>query len=295
MTRLRRLTRRTPRTPRTPRIPRTPKVVAIVVCTIALVLSGCSGSDDDAPVDPPSSAAPATSEPPQPPRRPRVGDCHRLSWDQALSPTAESTRVACRRKHTSVTFHVGRIQRDRAGAPLPVDAARVQQQVARVCPQRLPDFLGGTVDEVRRSLLRAVWFTPTLAEAEAGADWFRCDVVATGGRRTLSLLPPRVRGVLTEEDLKERFALCATGEPGTGSFSRVPCAAPHTWRAVTTVDVGGDVYPGREAVETSMEDTCSDAATEVASNPLDVRWSQEAPTRQQWRAGQRHGFCWVPE
>lgn len=265
---------------------------------LVLLLTGCTGcTGSDEPETPESgSAASATPEPPKPPRRPRVGDCHRLTWDQALSPTAaEGTRVQCRRRHTAVTFHVGRVERTKSGRPRPVDSARVQRQVARVCPERLPDHLGGTVDEVRRSLLRAVWFTPTLAQAEAGAGWFRCDVVATGPQESLRRLPGDLAGALADPEVREQLALCAAGEPGTASFSRVPCSAPHAWRAVTTVDLEGEAYPGAEAVGSTMADACSDAATEAATDPLDVRWSQEGPTRAQWRAGQRHGFCWVPE
>lgn len=265
---------------------------------LLLVLTACSGTDDpdeSSPSDSGGTASPQPSEPPKPPRRPQVGDCHRLSWEQALSPTVAETRVACRRRHTAVTFHVGRVERTATGRPRPVDSAAVQRQVARVCPEQLPAFLGGSVDQVRRSLLRAVWFTPTLEQADAGAGWFRCDVVATGSGKALRTLPPSLRGALADPEVTERFALCATGEPGTKSFARVPCSAPHAWRAVTTVDLGGDAYPGTQAVEAAMEDACSDAATEAASNPLDVRWSQEGPTQQQWRAGQRHGFCWVPE
>lgn len=264
-------------------------------CALLLLLTGCSGSDEAPDSGDAPEAAPTASVPPKPPRRPKVGDCHRLSWDEALSPAATDTRVACRRKHTAVTFHVGRIERTRAGRPRPVDSARVQQQVARVCPERLPDFLGATPDQVRRSLLRAVWFTPTLEQADAGAAWFRCDVVATGSDETLAKLPRRLRDGFADDALRERFALCATGEPGQKSFTRVPCAATHAWRAVTSVDVSGDTYPGQAAVEEAMSDACSDAATEAASNPLDVRWSQEGPTRRQWRAGQRHGLCWVPD
>lgn len=264
-------------------------------CTLVLLLSGCTSGGDDADSADAPGATPTDSAPPEPPRRPKVGDCHRLSWEDALSPvTATGTRVACRRKHTAVTFRVGRVQRNRAGKPLPVDSPRVQRQVARECPGNLPDFLGATPDQVRRSLLRAVWFTPTLEQAEAGAGWFRCDVVATGADSDLMPLPTQVRGALADEAIRERFALCASGEPGTTSFARVPCSAAHAWRAVATVDVEGDSYPGREAVEDAMASTCSDVATDAATNPLDVRWSQEAPTRRQWRAGQRFGYCWVP-
>ncbi|MBE7323697.1 septum formation family protein [Nocardioides sp. Y6] len=275
----------------------TPRALVALCCALLLLMTACTGDDGDtgeAGSDAAPTASPDSTAPPKPPRRPRVGDCHDLSWEEALSPvTPTETRVACKRRHTGVTFRVGRVPRNRAGKQLPVDSVRVQRQVARACPDALPGFLGASQDEVRRSVLRAVWFTPSLAEAQSGAKWFRCDVVATGRVSRLAQLPARMRGALADDALRERFALCATGEPGA-SFTRVPCSVAHTWRAVTTVDVEGDAYPGRRAVEDAMASACGDAATEAASNPLDVRWSQEAPTRRQWRAGQRFGYCWVP-
>ena len=41
-----------------------------------------------------------------------------------------------------------------------VDSTRVQQQVARVCPRKVAEFLGTTDDALRLTMLRAVWFTP---------------------------------------------------------------------------------------------------------------------------------------
>lgn len=269
---------------------------AALLCVLLLVLTGCNGGDDSSPgTTGADSSAGAATEPPKPPRRPRVGDCHRLDRDQALAPTAPTqSRVPCRRKPTAITFFVGRVGRDAQGQRLDVDSPRVQRRVAETCPEQLSEFLGGTPDQQRRSLLTAVWFTPTLAQADAGAGWFRCDVVATGAGDSLMTLPAQLSGALDDETVRERFALCAAGEPGRKSFSRVPCTAPHGWRAATTVDLSGDRYPGKEALETQMADACSDAATQAATNPLDVRWSQEGPTRKQWRAGQRHGLCWVP-
>lgn len=268
------------------------RLLLTVATSLLILLAGCSGTEEESP--PESADDTATTEPAEPPRRPQVGDCHRMTMTQALAPVAEGRRVRCQRKPTSVTFHVGRVERNAQGDPRPVDSARVQRQVSSTCPERLLDYVGGTVDQLRRSLLTTVWFTPSLEQAEAGAAWFRCDVVAPGAGDSLMVLPKSLQGALEDDATRERFAMCATGEPGKKSFTRLPCTASHTWRAASTVDLAGDAYPGVDAVTASMDAACSDAATESAVNPLDVRWSQEGPTREQWRAGQRHGICWVP-
>ena len=270
------------------------------VATVLLVLlAGCSGDGDgDGDGDEPDpSSGPTTSqapEPPKPGRRPQVGDCHRLTYAEALAPVAATKRVRCGRRPTALTFHVGRIERNARGKPRAVDSARVQRQVSTTCPEQLIAYLGGSADQVHRSLLTTVWFTPTLEQAQAGAAWFRCDVVAPSAGRSLMVLPADLRGAMADDAVRERFAMCATGEPGEKSFTRIPCTAPHSWRAVSTVELSGDAYPGADAIAATMDGACTDAATEAASNPLDVRWSQEGPTERQWKAGQRHGLCWVP-
>ena len=40
-------------------------------------------------------------------------------------------------------------------------------------------------------MLRAVWFTPTVAQSDRGADWFRCDVIAVAGTEKLAPLTGR--------------------------------------------------------------------------------------------------------
>jgi hypothetical protein len=39
---------------------------------------------------------------------------------------------------------------------------------------------------------------------------------------------------------------------------------------------------------------CRDEARARSSDPLDLTWSEERPTRAQWGAGRRYGICWVP-
>lgn len=270
---------------------------ALACLTMVFGLGACSDDrgGDAGPTPSEQAASPGASEKPRPPRRPQVGDCHRLTPNQALAPTAPGKRrVKCSRKPTAVTFHVGRIKRKSDGSRLPVDSPKVQKQVARACPEQLQKHLGGTKDLLRRSLLTTVWFTPTIEQEEAGADWFRCDLVAPVSEQKLLVLQTPVKGLLDDPARRERYALCANGEPGKKSFARTTCREAHAWRAVRTVDIAGDTYPGVGSIKATMDQACTDAATEEAANPLKLRWSQEGPTRTQWKSGRRHGTCWIP-
>lgn len=264
------------------------RLAAIMVAAV-VALTGCTGGEPEEP-------APTTTAPP--PRAtavpaPAAGACHRLEYAEAVAPTTQDEPVPCDGGHTSETFFVGRLDAVVGGHLLAVDAARVQAQVARTCPRRLGDFVGGTDEQRRLSMLRAVWFTPSVEAAEAGADWFRCDVIAVAGAETLAPLRGSLRGVL-DRDAGTRWAMCGTARPGAEEFARVPCGRDHAWRALRTVDLGGDGYPGEAEARDAGQQVCRDAARDVAADALNYQWGYEWPTRAQWDAGQRYGICWAP-
>jgi hypothetical protein len=89
--------------------------------------------------------------------------------------------------------------------------------------------------------------------------------------------------------------MCGTTEPGKPGFERVACARKHAWRAVASVDLAGKKYPTPEQSRAAMETPCRDAAEARTDDPLSFNWSEERPTREQWRSGRRYGLCWVPD
>jgi hypothetical protein len=270
---------------------------AAAVLLATLVLAGCTSMpSEDAPDPAPASsslaATPSETPPPDPGPKPKVGECHALSFGQAVAVVGRTEPVACRRKHTAQTYFVGRLDLETAaGFTRRVDSQAAQRQMRRACTSRLPRHLGLSPRELRLSMAQAVWFTPSPQRAEAGADWFRCDVVAVAAPRKLLLLPPRTKGWGEAPAL----AMCATAAPGTKAFKRVGCGARHTWRASSTVDLPGrGRLPKQADIAARMESTCRDSARAQADDPLDFTWAQESPTKEQWTAGRRYGICWVP-
>lgn len=261
---------------------------------LALALGGCTAGSSDPDADPVPSTSPTTTEttPPDPGPRPEVGECHALTFRQAVSLVGNTRPVACRKPHTAQTYLVGRLELDtQAGRTRRVDSRAAQRQARSACTSRLPRHLGRTPRELRLSMAQAVWFTPAPRRAEAGADWFRCDVVVVAAEKKLLRLPRRTKGW----GGAPAIAMCATAAPGTRAFRRVTCGAKHSWVAVDTVDIpGGAKLPARAAIADRMEAPCRDAARARAGDPLDFSWSQEIPTAEQWDAGRRYGICWVP-
>ncbi len=272
---------------------------ALAVVLLLVAVAACSGSQSS----PEPSAGPRTSpdsadvsEPGKIAPAPARGACYRLSFDQLTEPTNSSRSVPCARRHSAQTIHVGKLRLVVDGHALAVDSSRVKRQVAQACPLRFASYVGGEQEDRDLSRLRVVWFSPTLAEADAGARWFRCDLVAFDTdsqlHRQQGVTP---RGVLDGDDGRDRYGLCGTAAPGAEGFNRVLCERPHSWRAIATIQLdGGARYPGATAVRAAGDSDCLDQAREFQDFALTFTYGWEWPDRAQWRAGQRFGYCWAP-
>ena len=253
-------------------------------------LSGCGGSDEP--------AAPATTPPPPVASavpRPAASGCHTLTHDQALASTepAGDTSVPCDMSHTAQTYAVGALDTLASGHLLAVDSDRVRAQLATRCPAALGAFVGGDAEALRLSMLHATWFRPTIEQAAAGADWYRCDVVVPTGDADLETLTGSLKGVLSSDRAGD-WAMCGTAQPGAAGFRRVPCREDHSWKALSTVALPAGAYPGEATVKEAGQKPCQAAGRNVAKDALDYQWGYEWPTAQQWAAGQTYGICWAP-
>ncbi|WP_051247062.1 septum formation family protein [Nocardioides halotolerans] len=275
---------------------------AVVVAVALLALASCTSDDaePDAKPTPTPTATPSATPAPAPPPAPAVGACYRLSYTEAVAPTNEDTPVACAKGHTTQTFAVGRLDLVTNGHLLAVDSEEVRAQVARRCPTKLAAYVGGTEAQLRLSLLRPVWFTPTIEQADAGAAWYRCDVIAVSGDKRIAKVEGDLAGVLEKAAGREAYGMCGTSTPGEAAFARVLCREDHSWKAISVVDLSGKAakkgrYPGEGVVKDAGQGPCADAAREIASDALDYQWGYEWPTRDQWQAGQTYGRCWSPD
>lgn len=264
---------------------------------VVVLVGGTACTDDGDEPSARSSPSASTPAPAPPPPRPVAGQCHRLDLAQAQAPNDDTRPVRCTGRHTTRTFYVGELVTRRDGTSYPVGSEQVGQQLTRTCPREFAAFLGGDEEARRLSRFATVWFTPTPDQAEAGADWFRCDVVAFARDAELLPLPvrDRLRGILDDPAALATYGLCGAGEPGTDRFTRVACALPHRWVALSTLDLqGGPAYPGPARLRDEGDAACADEARKQAGGALDVTYVWEYPTSEQWRGGQRYGYCWAP-
>ena len=272
---------------------------------VVATLAGCSGDDpteDTAPTPSVTPTATTTSPvptPTAPPTAPAVpspkqGSCYRLTYRQAVSPTSGAAPTSCRGAHTSETYRVGTIDNVVDGHLLAVDSAQVQDDVAERCPATLGEAVGGTLEARRLSMLRSVWFTPSLGQSDKGAAWYRCDVVALAGAESLVDVRGSLDGVLDTDAGRDRYGMCGTTSPDSAAFERVPCSARHTWRAFSVLTLDDGRYPGAAAVDQTGSG-CEEAAVDVVDDPLDYQWAYEGPDADEWAAGQTFVRCWAPD
>lgn len=275
--------------------------LSVVLLLTALTAGLAACSSDDPPAEPerePTTSTSVPSTPPTaapPPKAPETGACYRLGFRQALAPTSSRTPSDCAAEHTSETYAVGRLDTIVGGHLVAVDSDRAQAQVAEACPQAISEFLGGDLPALRLSMIRPVWFTPTVAQSDRGADWYRCDAVVVAGDQTLADVTGSLEGVLDRPLLRGRYAMCGTAAPDARTFERVICSVEHSWRAIDVVSFPPGAYPGVEAAAQRGQNQCENAGLDAAEDPLDFEWGYEWPTAEQWEMGQTFGRCWAPD
>lgn len=265
-------------------------LLALAAALLAVTVAGCSG-DGAEPESSPSGVATAPVPPPPPP----TAACYDLPFQAVLEPDNDTAPVACTARHTTQTLYVGRIDPLVDGHLLSVDSTRVQNQIARTCRARLAAWLGGDEETRRLSRLQSAWFSPTATQSEAGALWFRCDLVYVAGPEQLAALPARTKGLLEAAGALDRYGTCATSSPADRTFRRVACSRPHTWRARATIDLPAATKYLDKAAGEDADSRCRDIDAKLAADNLKLEWSFEWPTREQWAGGQRYGLCWTPD
>lgn len=263
-------------------------LVAMTAVAAAGALVAC---DDDTALEPEARATQTVAAPP--PAAPPVAACYPLPFDAAVAPTSKVAPVTCDTAHTSETVAVGVIDAVVDGHLLAVDSQRVQSRVATACPKALLNHVGGDEKRLRLSMIRPIWFTPSVEESDQGADWYRCDAVVLAGTSTLAELPPTLEGVLRPARVADRYAMCGTAAPDAKGFERVQCSTKHTWRAIDVVALQEGAYPGAKTVREAGRSQCEDAAADRADDPLSFEWGYEWPTEEQWEMGQTFGRCWA--
>ena len=139
---------------------------------------------------------------------------------------------------------------------------RASRPRSRVCPQALSSTSAGRRDALRLSMLRPVWFSPTLTQSDRGADWFRCDVVASPADQARPL-PAGAYRVLERGPTR---CPCRRGTAAPGAVVRAGLCSQAlvAGRSSRPSDRGAAQTPARRGSEAGAV-ACKDPARAVAA------------------------------
>src|SRR5262245_2821861 len=255
-------------------MPHVRRVVPLVLAVLSL--TGCVGSH--------GSSGSTTA--------PDVGACRLLDPDDLSAPSNDTPTVSCDRPHTAQTYAVETLphQFDHAS----YDDQQVAAFAYRICSREFIDFTGADESLAMRTILSWAWFRPSTGAWDAGARWYRCDVVGGGDQsRWYVDLPHTAQGLLLGRP-KDEWLVCAQGATVSGSV-KVPCSEKHNWRAVTTIVLGDGTtsYPGDDAVRARTKDFCSKSVGAWLDYPVDYDFGYSWFHRAEWDAGNRRSVCWA--
>jgi hypothetical protein len=261
---------------RTPRAGASIPAVLLVVLVALLGLAGCGEEE----------AGPVTTD------APADGACRVLDAEDVALPSNDTPAVDCTEPHTAETFEVDELPADLQD--LDPDAREIGAFVYTSCSRSFQRFLEADDSAVMRTVVSWAWFRPSDEAWDAGARWYRCDVVGGGEQLTdYRDLPETAKGLL-EGMPPDEWMVCATGRTVDGS-PKVPCSEPHTWRAVTTIKVGeaDEEYPGDRIVEVTTRDYCSDSVGAWLGYPASYDFGYTFFRQAEWEAGNRRSVCWA--
>lgn len=203
--------------------------------------------------------------------RPAVGECRALRFGQISQASDTTAAIPCSTSHTDRVIKV---------ADLPSgttwDALTVTQIGRLGITECTPAFRRalGQNDQVRdRSAYAWIFFEPTQAQRDAGANWIRCDLILLKGR-ALKALPTDAVPALHSSKPSDQVRRCLVG---TLHLTTV-CTATHDFRATGAFAVKGS-YPGNTKLGTIARKRCpalvSTPRRYLFSHPSTFTWNHE--------------------
>jgi Septum formation len=207
--------------------------------------------------------------------RPVVGECRAITYKEVFAQSNSTAPIPCSESHTANTF---------AAPLLPPELtwdssdAAIGKAVSKKCGSAYFPFLGGTDVTRAQTAYSYAWFSPTQAQRDAGARWFRCDLILYRGTK-LSPLPydtaPVVPDPITN---KVRRCLKAT------TFYTTTCDDTHAWKATHAFKLRKGDYPTARQMSKFAINGCK-------GHVKAGTFRYDPPSKGDWKAGYRVMVC----
>jgi len=255
-------------------------VARLLVLALAVLMTAtaCGGST--------SSSSAASTAPP------RNGACRMLTPHDVDAMSNGSRTVSCSEPHDAETFAVGTLPKSFAKSAY--DDPKLDTWAYATCEKAFPTHLGADDSTAMRSLLTWIWFRPTKDAWNAGARWYRCDVLGgSADQKQYVDLPTTTKNLLGGRG-DDHWMACAKGK-SVDTGTKVPCTMAHDWRAATTIKVGDTdaKYPGDATVKTKTKSYCAESIDAWLGYPADYDYGYTWFGQQEWQAGNRRSVCWA--
>jgi len=260
----------------------------------ALVLSGCDHPPDvDGDLTNNWSAMPEAKVPSPPDRA-----CYQVAANVLPSVAALPTPVGCTVPHNLETIHVGTFAGPDAGRDSPPPAGDPSLRRAyEVCAGSAGAFLG---DDWRTGRIGLTVVVPVLAEWDAGARWYRCDLVESGDAGVVSRTAS-LQGTLagSRPAALTCFAV-AQQDNVVDSMRQVDCGIPHDAEFAGVYDPPDGGYPDDANQRRSMRNAgCRGVVASFVGVPNDgnvqsrTGWIFAEVGRGSWEQGNRGIRCYI--
>jgi hypothetical protein len=226
---------------------RTVLVALATVATVALSLTAAL----------PSSAQAATGA------KPKVGQCHQLSARQLASYTDSKKPVSCSKRHNLQTVAVVTSSTSLAG----LSDDELTDKAYGACLPAYRKAAGGAT-KVAMTAYMLNLFTPTAAQRQAGARWFRCDVSLQQGRRYAVPLTHRLKRKFARGHLTDAVRRCLTSQR-----VNTTCDKSHAYRVMKAFEMSGTTYPATDAQKLAPMNRHCPKGWDIAFPPSEFSWA----------------------
>ena len=250
----------------------------VLVLTVLLTATACGSST--------AASSDASTTPPT------TGACRMLTHSDVAAASNDTRTVPCSAPHDAETYVVGQLPKSFAKAAY--DDPKLDTWAYAACERAFPAHLGADESTAMRSLLTWIWFRPSKGAWDAGARWYRCDVLGgSAGQKEYVDLPTTTKNLLGGQG-DDHWMACAKGK-SVDTGTKVPCTMAHDWRAATTIKVGDadSKYPGDSTVKAKTKSYCAGSIDAWLGYPADYDYGYTWFGEQEWQAGNRRSVCWA--
>lgn len=192
---------------------------------------------------------------------------------RAAAYSDTSKPISCSKRHSAVTFAVPNASTSLVG----MSQDDLSTTGATACTKPFLRMLGRTAVRREESAYSFVFFQPTAAQIQAGARWFRCDLVLEAGKKELTL-PDRLPHPLLPRRADDRTERCLTG-----THRPTSCSRRHAYRPIAAARFKPSPYPSPDDVV--------QAGARVCPRRGDAYYTWGPASR--WAAGDRVLVCYA--